>query len=323
MSNPSEMLSPGVQLEALCQEAHSELLLVAPFIKFSAFNRLLSSVAKDVRVVCVTRWRPDEIAAGVSDIEIWHSVQELELSSLWLRHDLHAKYYRADQKCLVGSANITSSALGWATPSNYELLIPSFFDERLAKFETVLFTGCVAVDNSIYLHTQSVVECLPKSQPPRELVFAPADAGEAVEVRVDVSIWLPRLRSPEQLIVAYRGNLELLTAGTKEASLRDLAFLQVPSGLTKQQFDQYIRAVLFQLPIVKKVDHFIETPRRFGEVKTLLKELFADQALASIDAAEAWQTLMRWLLYFYPERYTYTRPRHTEIFARKRSSEKE
>ena len=75
------------------------MLLVAPFIKVGAFQRLLASIADEVSIHCITRWRPEEIAAGVSDLEIWPILRDRPHSRLWLRPDLHAKFYRADAQC--------------------------------------------------------------------------------------------------------------------------------------------------------------------------------------------------------------------------------
>jgi len=48
----------------------------------------------------------------------------LKEPELYIRQDLHAKFFAADDRCLVGSANVTSAALGWREPANLELLIP-------------------------------------------------------------------------------------------------------------------------------------------------------------------------------------------------------
>lgn len=104
----------GTELSNLCAEANKEVLLAAPFIKVSVLEKLMNKISPDVSLRCITRWFPEEIVAGVSDLEVWSLIQQRSNSSLWLRPDLHAKYYRADQRCLVGSANLTGKALGWS-----------------------------------------------------------------------------------------------------------------------------------------------------------------------------------------------------------------
>src|SRR5258706_3983855 len=144
------MQLPGDQLETLCKGAQRELLLVAPFVKAGTINRLFASVQDHVAVKCITRWRPDEILAGVSDIEIWGLLKSRPLSTLLLRTDLHAKFYRADENCLVGSANLTATALGWSRQPNLELLLTVSHDQpEIRAFENILLSGCVAVDEDL------------------------------------------------------------------------------------------------------------------------------------------------------------------------------
>ena len=158
------MNQPGSQLEALCSQAHREILLVAPFIKVNTLAGYSIPSVNSVKVQCVTRWRPDEIAIGVSDLDVWLLIKERRDSSLWLRSDLHAKYYRGDDEVLVGSANLTDAALGWSHHPNLELLIAS---TKLGDFEQQLFKGSVPVDDSLYERMKQIVQSMALQPPPK------------------------------------------------------------------------------------------------------------------------------------------------------------
>ena len=188
----------GDHLERLCQSTTQILWLVAPFIKQATLKRLLEQVAPVVTVNCVTRWRPDEIVAGVSDLEVWLLIRERPNSTLWLRSDLHAKYYRGDQQVLIGSANLTNTALGWSPRPNLELLISS---DLLPKFEQELLTGSVMVDNSIYEQVKQVVEALPPQTMPKldSTQFIPESFEDDDLPTMPIEDWLPMLRRPESL----------------------------------------------------------------------------------------------------------------------------
>ncbi|MFM6208190.1 phospholipase D family protein, partial [Planktothrix sp.] len=108
------MIKIGEQLQNLCLNAQVEIIIAAPFIKASILKKLLDSIKSGLPIKCVTRWFPEEVLAGVTDLEVWLIIESYPNSSLWLRNDLHAKYYRADQQCLIGSANLTANALGWS-----------------------------------------------------------------------------------------------------------------------------------------------------------------------------------------------------------------
>lgn len=155
------MILLGTQLEKLCAEACNEVVLVAPFVKAFVLKELLAKISTDITVRCVTRWQPEEILRGVSDLEVWSLIKKRPRSSLLLRPDLHAKFYRADEKCLVGSANLTAKALGWSNLPNLELLVPLTASEPTLKtFEAELFRGCVQVNESLFDQMSATVQLL-------------------------------------------------------------------------------------------------------------------------------------------------------------------
>ena len=119
------MISDGERLKVLLARANRQVLLCSPFIKAKVLDAVLSVVADAVPVRIVTRWRTSEIALGVSDLEVFEIANSRTNTELSLLNDLHAKIYVADDDCLVGSANLTASALGWSDPSNVELLVPA------------------------------------------------------------------------------------------------------------------------------------------------------------------------------------------------------
>ena len=127
---------PGDDLRELMAAAEEEIVLAAPFIKVSALAGVLEHASQRVRVTCITRWRAEEVAAGVSDLAVFDVLGARAGATLLLWPRLHAKYFRADHRCLIGSANVTGRALGWVRPANVELLVglPSTHP-RLAAFE--------------------------------------------------------------------------------------------------------------------------------------------------------------------------------------------
>lgn len=312
------MLMLGTKLEELMDSAQSGVVLVAPFMKAPILKSLLEHIDDGVEIKCVTRWRPDEIVVGVSDLEVWPLIKNQQNASLLLRPDLHAKYYRVDDQCLVGSANLTATALGWSSRSNLELLVKMLADDpQLASFETVLFTGCVQVTDSLFEQIYEVVQTLIEQEIyfPSKPDFLLEMGNDEVEESTPAESWLPTLRHPERLYIAYTGDLEKLSTTTKTLALSDLVALAIPPSLPKVAFEAYVGTLLLQMPIVSKVDEFVVTPQRFGAVRNLLASLpCADNS--NFDTNEAWQTLMRWLRHFLPNRYGLSVPHHSEVFFR-------
>ncbi|NJN98335.1 MAG: hypothetical protein HC875_31720 [Anaerolineales bacterium] len=256
----------------------------------------------------------------MSDLEVWPLLKNRAEAILWLRSDLHAKYYRADNRCLVGSANITSTALGWSHQSNLELLVPMpAKNQQLTTFETELFRGCVKVDDSIFDQVSEVVNLLTEQKiyvtPEQSLILDLISDEIEAPPHISVDTWLPILRHPEKLYVAYSGQDGSLSTTAKITAKSDLLALSIPKGLPKSTFEKYVGVLLLQKPIIRKVDQFVITPQRFGAVRDLLTSLPC-ASRSDFDANEAWQTLMRWLSYFLPDRYRLTVPHHSEVFFR-------
>ena len=61
---------PGTDLTELVSGAEHEIVLAAPFIKASVLASVLTH-ARAVPITCITRWQPEEVAAGVSDLEVF------------------------------------------------------------------------------------------------------------------------------------------------------------------------------------------------------------------------------------------------------------
>lgn len=293
----------GEELLTLARRSKEELLLVAPYVKVGTLSRILGACPADATVKVVTRWRIEEIAIGVSDLEVW-PLLKARGGSLWLHASLHAKFYRAGDSCLVGSANLTDAALGWRNDPNLEILTKVGPTEyTLASFERDLWSRARPVNDTVHAAFVRALEAFPP-RPPIEAIEPPPPFDD----------WRPRLRFPEDLWKAYVGDLNALTVAAREVAAGDLASLAPPPGLTRRQFDACIGLELRQHPEVTAIDAFLTKPRRFGEVTNLLARRGVP------DADRAWQTWMRWFLHFLPEDYDMKVANYSEIFEKREAA---
>ena len=305
MINTTSSQTPGERLVELCRQTKRELVLVAPYMKVSVVDSLLCAIKDGIRLICVTRWHPAEIAVGVSDLEVYKSVKNYE-GHLWLRQDLHAKYYRSDDLVMIGSANLTRAALGWSIDSNLEILQPvDNSRDDLDRFEEKLLRKAVMVDDDLFCMMTAAASDWSSMEEPRVAQQALSNLEQE---------WIPVLRDPASLFLVYcNDDIWTLPASTLEAGRSDLAMIQLPRGLSRNQFNRTVGAALLTMPIVNLVDSVVVSPQRFGTVRDLLRERLD---ISHQEAARAWQTLIRWLRYFLPDRYTYGRPGYSEIIAR-------
>ncbi|MEM0143490.1 MAG: phospholipase D-like domain-containing protein [Candidatus Parvarchaeum sp.] len=110
--------------------AETELIIIAPFIKIDALKRILEKVSKGVKVVVIARWRLFDLLSGISDMEVYAYLKDLDHKFL-INNNIHLKIISKDKKeLLIGSANITESGLGFSKNTNIEAVMIDLLDEE-------------------------------------------------------------------------------------------------------------------------------------------------------------------------------------------------
>lgn len=292
-----EML--GDQLLELVSSAKKRVVLVAPFIKVDTLQRVLDAIpiSAGLHIDCVTRWRPEDIVDGVCDLEIFEVITDRENAQLWRHPNLHAKFFRADQSCLLGSANLTGRALGWRLPTNLELLVElDMGRHELQKWEKSLMRSCVSVTAEL--------RDLIAHQAANLAAQRPKTTSIDVEHDDDPSFrWIPHCPSPERLFKVYTGELDeaKMVRSAFEFAQRDLRTLGPPKGYSEEQFLGYVADRLQQLEVVQKV----VSASSAGVSDTQAAELIAEYIDVSsmIGPTDAWRILKKWMMHFFPEQY--------------------
>jgi hypothetical protein len=279
-------------------ENSGDLFLVSPFTNSSAIEELLRKVPKHEELTLVTRWRMEDIASGVSDVEVYPLIRSFE-GRFFVSNRLHAKYFRKGNQALVGSSNLTHNGFSLGRIGNIEALVPiDISEEESTTFEAHLLKNSILVDDSMY-------EKMSKIQSEFHLEFKEIDDGSnPTSFELGNVFWWPRTRNPEILWETY------LKAADPTAK-NDLEHLSLPKGITDESvFKMMTFAALELHPNLQEVLNFIrDSDRRFGEMRQQLEII--DPKLN--DSTIVWQTLFRWLLFFNPEQFEYFRPNHSEI----------
>ncbi|MEV7508244.1 phospholipase D family protein [Streptomyces sp. NPDC091201] len=231
------------QIEGLLQHASRSVTLIAPFIKKPIFEAAVAAVPASVeRVRCVTRWTPAEVAAGVSDPEIMELTESDKRVQVDLCAALHAKIYLADDRCLVGSANLTGKATGRVPNSNFELLVetPAAHPEVQRVLDQVEAASSEATPQQAALIRKQAELLKAETGPPQ------TEGAEAT------TLWYPATRRPENLFALYSGRGTFASA-VEAGIVRDLALLNVPAGLEEAQFNASVRTRLHAIPELRKL----------------------------------------------------------------------
>ena len=281
-----------LQVLSLLASARREVVLVAPFIKEAVVRRLLARIGPDVVLRIVTRWRVDEVVAGVSDPSVWPLVRDWG-GNMYLLGNLHAKVFIVDDAALVGSANLTGAALAGAERGNLEVLV------EVARAHPAV----VAVEQFVDARACAVTDEI------HAAVVEAAAAAAAPLGQEEAALWVPRFRHPRDLTKCA---IRLPDPSDKQARLarQELAALGLPTTAAGASHSA-VAAALRQQLVVQALAAFVDVPdgRRFGEVRQWLSQLVG---AAEVDT----QALIRWVVEFLPDVFRYSRPKYSEVLHR-------
>lgn len=293
----------GQALLTLCEQATERVFLAAPFIKERVLRRLLQAIPASSEVTIVTRWIPEEVAHGVCDLGILDLATERHKTRLLLHPCLHAKYYRVDSRCLVGSANLTATALGWCPVPNIEILLEVSPEEHgLPKLEERLQQQSIMATESI---REAVAQAVEEFRRRDQNIIAPVGEPSGLQDPFRASAWLPICVSPEYLFKIYSGaDTSALLTSAVSAGQHDLSSLAIIPGLSEDDFRRYVVAILDQTPVVQEISslsrHSAITPETAIAV---IVKVMAGIPSPAYDAEIYWLALKRWLIYFFPDLY--------------------
>lgn len=286
--------SPWDLLMEKAASCRREIFLVAPFVKQAVIDGILEVKQPHVSIHLVTRWRVNEVVAGVSDVTVFEALSNDPLATLSLHDTVHAKYYRFDDSVLIGSANLTMTGLGQFGRA-VEILVP-WPGQPFRKFEVDLLAATRTPDRAEFDELQDLV--------------GSCRTTNVVDQGIDHdAIWYPEFRNPSELWQASMDSLYI--ASLREVALRDLARLGVPVGLTKEAFDRAIRIAMGQQRIIKELYTFTERPRRFGELRRWIRAYVPDASATAVT-----QSLMRWVREFLGNDFTFAARPYSEVLRR-------
>jgi len=241
------MVTDGERLKALLEEAKERVILCAPFVKERVLRTILAAIPSPLPLTVVTRWRPDEVAAGVSDLEVFDVISEMENAELLLLDNLHAKLYVADENCLVGSANLTASALGWSKSSNVELLMPAKTDD----FYVALLLKRLENARTATAEYRQEIQAEADSLESINLIEGEAMTSEKDNRHLP---WLPRCAAPDRLYEIYMdASTNVVAKGTRDDGLADIRDIDLPDGLSPDVFQESVKSSLLHMSVFSEI----------------------------------------------------------------------
>lgn len=256
-------------------------MLAAPYIKADALTRLLDVTQSDASIHCITRWNPQDLISGASDIESRTLV--LQSGGQFLLHpSLHAKYYRIDHTVLLGSANLTLSALGWRPQPNLEILCGAGADFNADEFENELLSDSREISDKEFSCWKAVVE-----------TNHPSHDDSNLYPRLDD--WRPKTRDPRHVFMSYQGrNNQIASFDEQEAVRVDLRALLIPPSFTDEEIHAWMSTCLLAAPFTNSVIKFLDN----ADLTASYQSLASKYGLGLTEARRDMETVQNWLAYF-------------------------
>ena len=290
------MIAEGERIKALVAGAIREVILCSPFIKAKVFEAILSVIPRKISVRVVTRWRPPEVAAGLSDLEVFDIATERENTQVDLLHSLHAKLYVADNRCLVGSANLTAAALGWRPDSNLEVLISADRSDSDVSLLLDRLRGATPATFQIRADIEKQASLLDQPE-----LNESQDMSSAMTEKASQA-WLPRCAAPDKLYEAYRDpDTKIITVDTRMNASEDLEDLGPMSDLSEKDFVVYIQSALSQMPSIQMILAKIPAGMTDAQGEQVVSLIRND--LAPSDVQKQWSIIRDWISVFFHDKY--------------------
>lgn len=279
--------------------AKSNVLVVSPRINFPVMEKIMNLIPDSVKKVdCVTRWSPNKAGRRYCDTDVLKLFENREGARLWDRTNIHAKYIRSDDRCLVGSVNLTKRSLGWQSPRNFELMIevPCHYS-GLDEWETALFSDCRLVT------AWSLDEEVKKSELLK--IQRPSQPWNKVDQIASQDLyWIPLCPCPEKLFGVYAGSIDKseIASSVYELAQRDLHTLNPPAGCTTEKE--------FNSAISSRLLHFKFFNKMFSLRGSGISDYHAAEIIVcymdvsyGITPQDTWKTIKLWLKHFFAEEF--------------------
>ena len=287
------------------------LLIISPFISLDALKKFLQGTEANSDIKVVTRWRPQDLQSGVSDIAIYPYLQEHRIP-LYINSDIHLKLYIfSSNNTFSTSGNLTGRGFGYSEKSNIE--VGSFVQltqDDWSKIYTLINTS-KQVDEAMYQRCKCYIESCPKiagpPPPPPDLY------GTSKTYTLST---LPAVETPVKLAEFYfdLNQSKYLTEEIRRAT-HDLVTFALPRGLSNSEFDQRLGDSFRSTPFVVEFIEVLKKEKslRFGAVNDWIYQKCEDVPLPyRWEIKESTRIFYNWLAHFISG-VVWDRPNYSQV----------
>ena len=248
----------------------------------------------------ITRWRVTELATGVSDIEVYPLLRELNIP-LYISFKLHSKLYRfSNGNVMCGSCNATGNGLGLNEHANIETACVVSHLELEDEIELKNLAGTsIRVTDEVYEDFKKAIEECPPA-PPFE-----TNELEIYQRYLDSKTFLlsdlPATKKPELLMSTI---VQVDSSGLSTSEMADCVNFGVSPSGSDEHVEDMLTSSFRNSSFVKAIVLEIRTQEsmNFGAVTSFVHDRCRDVPLPyRSDVKERVNTLYNWLCYFFDD----------------------
>lgn len=284
----------------------STQIVISPFIQQAALEQIIVE-HQHPNLKIITRWNPQDICSGVSDLEIYPYLRDLRIP-LYIHSRIHLKLIITDHDAFHMSSNITGRGLGLSETNNVEVgcFVPLGHHDWIKIYE--LLNDSIRVSDAIYETAKQYKadHKLPRPALP-ELKIETQNSGFSI-------LDLPATPSP-QVLANYYFAKDKEALEYRNACIHDLLRYKIRPDLTEEEFYTSLKPAFCTHPFIEAfVAHLREVQSAsFGRVKEWLQRTCSDQPTPyRWELTANTQHLYAWTAYFFDE-ISWDRPNHSMI----------
>lgn len=168
-------------LDRICEELSNiteSFTLISAYCKTPLVEYLDTFIDRPLVKNLIVRLKPEDILAGATDLELYPYCKEHGWS-MFFRLDLHAKTYIFDNlRCVLGSANATSSGLSIGGIGNYEMAVLNEIDDSDRQQVRNLFRSSVRMTDALYADMKTAISSMESQRTPRASAKWPEEINQ-------------------------------------------------------------------------------------------------------------------------------------------------
>jgi hypothetical protein len=286
------------------------ILVLVPFIKLDALKQLhwVHKSPRKWKIVC--RWKPEDLVAGVSDLEIFDYLEEFG-AQLYINPNIHLKLYVFESNVAFNtSGNLTLSGLGYQDKTNIEVGNMVKLSTQDWKRIFAIIEGSRQVDHALYSKLQ---DWLKEQKPSRNPIESFPDLFTEPK-RFTIST-LPATETPAKLLDFYFDTHTNFEPEVIRRAMHDLVTFKIPPDLEKKDFQPALRSAFIETPFVIDFVKYLSEAKSlsFGAVTAWIHQKCEDVPLPyRWEIKENTAIFYDWLAFFFSN-ITWDRPRHSQI----------